>query len=156
MTPNNILPDIQFSILCEDVRREMNGMFTAVGVVSAIPIPQAPFPIFKLFLVNRWICGVGQFLETVRLLAPDGTTVLRKSDIRFGLKDSTQSSTNVTFLGQLQIPAAGLYQIEVLVNDVRRLRFPLPVVLVQPPPSGEAPEAPAGDAANKGQETPGK
>jgi hypothetical protein len=155
MTPSNILPDIQFSIVCEDIRREVGGMFTAVGVVSVIPVPQVPFPIFKLFLLNRWTCGVGQFLETVRLLGPDGTTVLRKSDIRFALKDATQTATNMTFLGQLQLPAAGLYQIEVLVNDVRRLRFPLPVVLVQPPPGSEAPAPSPEEPAGNGREEAG-
>ncbi len=145
MTPTNILPDIQFSLVCEDIRREVNGMFTAVGVVSVIPVPQVPVTVFKLFLINRWTSGVGQFLETVRVLGPDGTTVLRKSDVRFALKDATQSATNVTFLGQLQLPAAGLYQIEVLVNDVRRLRFPVPVVLVQPPSGSEGAAAPAAE-----------
>ncbi len=143
MTPNNILPDIQFSFVCEDIRREVNGMFTAVGVLSVIPVPQLPVTIFKLFLINRWTSGVGQFLETVRVLGPDGTTVLRKSDVRFALKDAAQCATNVTFLGQLQLPSAGLYQIEVLVNDVRRLRYPLPVVHVPPPAGSEGPAAPA-------------
>ncbi len=126
-------------------------MFTAVGIVSVIPVPQLPVTIFKLFLVNRWTSGVGQFIETVRVLGPDGTSVLRKSDLRFTLKDAAQSATNVTFLGQLQLAAAGVYQVEVLVNDVRRLRFPLPVLLVPPPSSEATPAGPAEAPATASQ-----
>jgi hypothetical protein len=145
MTPTRILPDLQFSIVCEDVRREVTGMFTVVGVVSVLPVPQLPVAVFKMFVLNRWTCGVGQFIETVRLVAPDGTTVLRKSDIRFALKDAAHNATNMSFLGQLQLPEAGVYHVEVLVDDVMKLRYPFPVVLVQPPPeSGGPPPPPEG------------
>jgi hypothetical protein len=142
MTPTRILPDLQFSLVCEDVRREVTGMFTVVGVLSAIPVPQVPVAIFKMFVLNRWTCGVGQFTETVRLMAPDGTTVLRKSDIRFALQDAAHSATNMSFLGQLQLPEVGVYHVEVLVDDVMKLRYPLPVVRVQPPPGAEGPPPP--------------
>jgi hypothetical protein len=142
MTPTRILPDLQFSIVCEDVRREVTGMFTVVGILGALPVPQVPVAVFKLFVFNRWTCGVGQFTETVRLVAPDGTTVLRKSDLRFALQDSAHSASNMSFFGQLQLPVTGVYHIEVLVDDVMKLRYPLPVVLVQPPPGSEAPPAP--------------
>lgn len=139
MTPTRILPDLQCSVICEDIRREVTNSFTLVGVLHVIPVPQVPVPIFKMFAFNRWTSGVGQFIETVRLIAPDGTTVVRKSDIRFMLKDSSHNATNVTFLGQLELPVAGVYHIEVLVDDVMKLRFPLPVVLVKPPPGAELP-----------------
>ena len=141
MTPTRILPDLQFSVVCEDVRREVTGGFTLVGVLHILPVPQLPFPIFKMFVLNRWTAGVGQFTETVRLIAPDGTTVVRKSDVRFALKDPVHNATNMSFMGHLQLPVAGVYYIEVLVDDVMKLRYALPVVLVQQPGT-EAPPAP--------------
>jgi hypothetical protein len=146
MTPTRILPDLQCSLVCEDIRREMTGMLTLVGVLSIIPVPKVPISVYKMFVLNRWTAGVGQFNETVRLLAPDGTTVLRKNDIRFALQDAAHNATNVTFLGQLELPALGIYHIEVLVDDVMKLRYPLPVLQVQqpgaepPPPAPPAPE----------------
>ncbi len=141
MTPSRILPDLQFSLVCEDVRREINGMFTAVGVLSVIPVPQLPVTLFKLFVVNRWTCGVGQFTETVRLVAPDGASILRKNDLRFALQDPDHSATDVAFLGQLQLPTAGVYHVEVLVDDVMKLRYPVPVV--HTPMPNQPPSAPA-------------
>ena len=139
MTPTRILPDLQFSVVCEDIRRELGGTFTLVGVINAIAAPQFPIGLFKLFVFNRWTAGVGQFTESVRLVAPDGQTVLRKCDVRFALQDAVHSDTHASFMGQLQLPAPGVYHIEVLVDDVMKLRYPLPVVLVQPPPGTEQP-----------------
>jgi len=155
MTHTRILPDLQFSVVCEDVRREVTGGFTLVGVLHLLPVPQLPFPIFKLFVLNRWTAGVGQFTETVRFMAPDGTTVVRKSDVRFALKDPVHNATNMSFMGHLQLPAAGVYYIEVLVDDVMKLRYALPVVLVQPPPGSEAPPAPVAPQGED-EETPPK
>jgi hypothetical protein len=139
MTPTRILPDLQFSVVCEDIRREVGGTCSLIGVVAAIPVPQVPVSLFKLFVFNRWTAGVGQFTETVRFMAPDGTTVLRKGDVRFALQDPVHSATNVTFLGQIQLPATGVYHIEVSVDDVMKIRYPLPVLLVKPPNGAEAP-----------------
>ena len=37
-----ITPDLQSVILCEDVRTEVSGAQTLVGVIGAIPAPQVP------------------------------------------------------------------------------------------------------------------
>jgi hypothetical protein len=42
--------------------------------------------------------------------------------------------------GQLEFKTAGTYFIEVLVDDVMKIRYPVPVVVV-PPPAGQNPPA---------------
>jgi hypothetical protein len=132
MTPSRILPDLQCSLLCEDVRQEINGNFFLVGVINFIRVPQLPVTAFKLCLFNRWTAGFGQFLESVRLVGPDQTTVLRKSEMKFALNDVTHNATAVTVWGQVKFEAAGAYFVEVLVDDVMKLRFPLAVVVAPP------------------------
>ena len=137
MTPNRILPDLQSSLLCEDVRQEASGNFILVGVIGFIRVPQLPVTAFKICVVNRWTAGVGQFTESFRLLAPDQTTVLRKGDSKFALQDANQAQTNVTFLSQVEFATPGIYFVEILVDDVMKLRYPLPVLVVpQPQPPG--------------------
>ena len=46
------------------------------------------------------------------------------------------------FRSQVEFPAGGVYYVEVLVDDVMKIRFPLPVLVVQPPQQG-AQQAPA-------------
>ena len=134
MNATRILPDLQCSLLCEDVRPEANGNFIIVGVIGVVRVPQVPVTAFKLCVFNRWTAGFGQFSENVRLIAPDQTTVLRKGQVKFALQDPSHHATNVTVFPQVEFSAAGVYYIEVLVDDVMKIRFPLPVVVVQPPP----------------------
>jgi hypothetical protein len=148
MQATRILPDLQCSLLCEEVRQEANGNFFLIGVINFIRVPQVPITALKLTLFNRWTAGVGQFTESVRLIAPDQVTVLRKSEVKFVLQDASLHATNVTVFGQVEFAAAGVYFVELLVDDVMKLRFPLSVVLAPPkPPPGSGPggsSAPAG------------
>jgi hypothetical protein len=134
MNPSRILPDLQCSLLCEDVRQESTGNFILVGVVNFVRVPQLPVAAFKLCLFNRWTAGFGQFRESVRLIAPDQTTVLRQGEMKFSLQDATHNATTVTMWGQIKFEVAGAYYIEVTVDDVMKLRFPL-VIIVEPPPA---------------------
>lgn len=139
MQPTRILPDLQCALLCEDVKQEVNGNFILIGIIGFIQVPQVPVTAFKLCVFNRWTAGVGTFTENVRLIAPDQTTVLRQSQVKFAVKDATHHATNVTVFGQIKFEAPGVYQVEVLVDDVMKLRFPLPLVVV-PPPQGAQPQ----------------
>jgi hypothetical protein len=134
MQPTRILPDLQCSLLCEDIRQEVTSNLILLGVLQLIRVPQLPVVAARLCLVNRWTAGVGQFTESFRLLGPDQTTVLRKGESKFTLPDANHSQTNVTFLTQIEFATPGTYFVEVLVDDVMKLRYPLPVLAVPPPP----------------------
>lgn len=137
MNPTRILPDLQASLLCEEVRQESNGNFFLIGVINLIRVPQLPVVAARLCVFNRWTAGIGAFTETVRLIAPDQTTVLRKAEMKFELRDAALHSTNVMVFGQLEFKTAGTYFIEVLVDDVMKIRYPVPVMAA--PPQGQNP-----------------
>ena len=147
MQPTRIIPDLQCSLLCEEIRQEVTGNFFLVGVINFIRVPQVPVMAFKLSVFNRWTAGVGQFTETVRLVAPDQTTVLRKGEVKFALQDAALHATNVTVFGQVEFKTAGTYYVEVSVDDVMKLRYPVPVIVAPPPPgtpsAAQGPPAPA-------------
>jgi hypothetical protein len=140
MNATRILPDLQCSLLCEEVRQEVTGNFFLIGVINFIRVPKVPVVAVKLSLFNRWTAGVGQFTESVRLVAPDQTTVLRKGEVKFGLQDAALHATNVTVFGQVEFKTAGTYYVEVLVDDVMKLRYPVPIMVV--PQQGQQPQAP--------------
>ena len=130
--------------MCEEIRREANGNFFIIGIIDYIRVPQVPVTAFKLSIFNRWTAGVGQFTETVRMIAPDQTTLMRKSEIKFELKDAGSHSTNVTVFGQVEFKTPGAYFVEVLVDDVMKIRYPVPLLIVpgqaqQAPPPSETP-----------------
>jgi|SRR5581483_2100285 len=139
MNPTRILPDLQASLLCEEVRQESNGNFFLIGVVNLLRVPQLPIVAGRLCVFNRWTAGIGQFTESIRLIAPDQTTVLRKAETKFELRDPSLHATNVMVFGNVEFKTAGSYFIEVVVDDVMKLRYPVPVVHTPPPQNPQQP-----------------
>lgn len=133
MTPTRILPDLQSSLLCEEVRQEANGNLILIGVIDFVRVPQLPITAGKLTVFNRWTSGVGQFVEKVRLVGPDQSTVIRKSEVKFQMPNPGINATTVTVFGNVEFVAPGAHYIEVLVDDVMKVRYPIQLVVVPPP-----------------------
>ena len=142
MNATRILPDLQASLLCEEVRQESNGNFFLIGVVNFIRVPQLPVVAGRLCVFNRWTAGIGQFTECIRLVAPDQTTVIRKGEMKFELRDAALHTSSVMVFGQVEFKTAGTHFVEVLVDDVMKLRYPIPVVHVPPPEQSQKPPPP--------------
>ena len=142
MQASRILPDLQCSLVCEDIRQEVTGNFLLVGVLNVLRSPKFPVMAIKLNVFNRWTAGVGRFVESVRLIAPDQTTVLRKGEVKFELKDPGLQATNVTVFGQVEFKGPGSYFVEVLVDDVMKLRYNIPVVHTPQPQQPGQPQRP--------------
>ena len=142
MNATRILPDLQCSLVCEEVRQEANGNLFLIGVVNVIRVPQLPVVAPRICIFNRWTAGIGQFNESTRLIAPDQTTVVSKGEMKFELRDPSHSATGVMVFGQVEFKTAGTYYVEVLVDEVMKIRYPLPLV-VTPPPNQTQP-APSG------------
>jgi len=142
MVPTRILPDLQCSLLCEEIRQEVTGNFFLIGVINFIRVPQLPVVALKLSVFNRWTAGLGQFTESVRLVAPDQTTVLRKGEVKFVLQDAALHATNVTVFAQVEFKVPGTYFVEVLVDEVMKLRYPVPVIVAPPQNQPQTPPPP--------------
>jgi hypothetical protein len=147
MEASRILPDLQCSVLCEEVRQEVTGNLFLIGVIDAIRVPQLPVVAFRLMVFNRWTAGVGQFVETVRLLAPDQSVIV-KTETRIAMKDPYVNATSVSVLQQVEFKAPGAHFVEVLVDNVLKVRYPVHLVLVPMPGQPQpAPQPPTGGTA---------
>ena len=49
-----MIPDLQTSLLCDDVRQERNGKFILIGIFDGLFLTQIPGPFARVCLVNRW------------------------------------------------------------------------------------------------------
>lgn len=148
-----IRPELQCSLLCQDVRLEANGNFFLIGVLDLIRVPQVPVTAVMLHVFNRWTAGYGQFLEQVRLLAPDQKTVLHQGETRFALRDPQRNATTITPFRHVEFAVPGPYWVEVSVDDVLSVRYPVHVVVV-PPPEASQGQAPAKQPAPAQPEAP--
>ena len=133
MNSDFILPDLQAAILCEDVRAELSGQQTLVGVLGAIPTPSLPIGFFKLCLWTRWCGGSGDFIQKCLIYDPEEDQAIAQAEIPFSLTDLNSHATNVHFFGGVQFQKFGTYHVEIQLDDEIRLRIPLPVIEVEAP-----------------------
>ena len=130
MDANAILPDLQSCVLCEDVRCEINGMQTLVGVINVIPAPALPVNCLRLCIWSRWCSGSGKFRQKSRIIGVDEQQVLAQAEVEFELREMEGHATNVHYFAGIQFQQFGLHHVEVFLENELRLRFPLPVVRV--------------------------
>ena len=136
MESNVILPDLQSAVICEDVRCEVNGMQTLVGVLSVIPAPSLPINYLRLCIWTRWCSGSGKFRQKSRLVGVDEQQVVAQAEVEFVLKEMEGHATNVHYFGGVQFQQYGMHHVEIYLENELRLRFPLPVIQVQQRPPG--------------------
>ena len=131
MTAGLIPPDLQAAVFCEDVRTEVSGQQTLIGVFGVIPAHVLPIGFFKLCLWTRWCGGTGQFMETSLILGCDDEQPIAQSELKFSLPGLDSYVTNVHILGGVQFQQYGIYHVEIRLDNELKMRFPLPVVRVQ-------------------------
>jgi hypothetical protein len=128
-----MIPDLQASFACEDVRVEASGSHTIIGIINFIGAPSLPIQVIKLCVWTRWSSGVGQFEQTTRLVGPDEETVLGAARTSFTLTHEESHTTNVNIFGGVQFTHPGAHHVEIMLDGEMKLRFPVRVVL---PPAG--------------------
>ena len=136
-----MIPDLQSSILCDDVRQERNGKFILIGLFDAIAAPTLPVRYPRLFMVTRWCSGQGEFTQRTRVLNPDQSTVLLEGkEIPVKLSSAEATATNVEVFVNVAFEKAGTHWIEILLDKDLKLRYPLRVSKTG---AGAAPPGPA-------------
>ena len=138
MSPlDRMIPDLQASFACEDVRVETSGAHSIVGIVNFIGAPTLPIQVIKLCVWTRWSSGVGQFEQVTRLVAPDEETILAAATTQVHLENENSHTTNVNIFGGLQFKEAGAHHIEILLDGELKLHYPMRVILLQPTPPAQ-------------------
>ena len=130
METTAILPDLQSCVLCKDVRCEINGMQTLVGVINVIPAPSLPINCMRLCIWSRWCSGSGRFRQKSRIIGVDEQQVLAQAEVEFELKEMEGHATNVHYFGGVQFQQFGLHHVEIFLENELRLRFLLPVIRI--------------------------
>ncbi len=128
-----MLPDLQASLLCEDVRQERNGKFIFIGLFDSITAVQYPLIIPRLFIINRWCGGEGEFHQQTRLMHPDQKTVIIQGQaIPIKLPNQHAVATNIELFINVTFQIAGIYWIEILLENDIKIRYPLTIMPPQP------------------------
>lgn len=131
-----MIPDIQFSLLCDEVRQEINGHFQFLGVFGdGVRVKQFPVRFMRLFVVNRWSSGQGEFRQKTVIMAPDGhTPAITGKEIPIKLADGGKTHTSIEAFMNAEFKEPGTYWVEVSLDDQLRARYPF-TILPAPEPA---------------------
>lgn len=128
-------PELQYSILCDDVRQEGNGKFIFIGAFNTIASPKFPVTHVVLHIANQWCVGEGEFRQQSRIVDPDNRQIVTSPEVKFTLKDYDASHIVISRFHNVQFSIAGKYSVEVLLNGELFRRFPFHVIAIPPKPA---------------------
>ena len=130
-----MIPDLQSSLICDDVRQERNGKFMLIGLFDAIHAEQLPLNFAKICLVTRWCSGEGTFTQHSRIMHPDQQTILAEGkDVQVRLSSAEAAATSVEVFMNIAFPQTGTYWVEILLEGDLKIRYPLRVNRLERPP----------------------
>lgn len=125
-----IKPDLQFSVVCDSIRREDNGKMMFIGIFEVIGAKKFPAKHHELFIANRWIKGTGTFKEKTRVIdLKDNKVIFETREVDFELKNIEAAHTVISKFVNIVFPEPGKYQVEVLLNG-EAIRY-YPIILAQ-------------------------
>lgn len=121
-------PELQYSILCDDVRQEKNGKFIFIGAFNLMGVVKFPavYPVFHI--ANQWCGGEGKFKEQSRMVDEDNRVIVASPGVFFTLKDFYSSHFVISAFHQVKLEKSGRYAVEVLLDEELFRRFPFHVV----------------------------
>ena len=117
MGENKVRPALLYTIICDDVRQELGGKFSLMGLFETISAQTFPVVHPRFAIMNEWTGGRGEFQSRVRLLAPDRRTVVFESESRFSLYSENQRHRDISVRFNTTFPAPGTYWIEMMIDN---------------------------------------
>lgn len=134
-----MIPDLQSSILCDDVRQERNNKFILIGLFDAIMAQRLPVRYPRLFMVTRWCSGEGSFVQLTRILKPDQSRcVAEGKQIPVRLANPESIATNVEVFLNVSFEEVGTHWVEILLDGDLKVRYPLRVATMKAVPGQDA------------------
>jgi hypothetical protein len=130
MASIKVKPRLSYTLLCDDVRQEVGGKFSLMGLFESIYANSFPAVHPRFAIVNEWTGGKGEFTVKIKLLSPGKEEVLSESETKISLFNETQRHRDISVRFNTTFNAPGAYWIETLLDGERVGLTPLPLQLV--------------------------
>jgi len=122
-----IKPHLNYTLICDDVRQELGGKFSLMGLFESIYANTFPAIHHRFAIVNEWLGGRGEFTVRIKLLAPDRELVLSESKTTLTLFNETQRHRDISIRYNTTFNIPGTYWIETFLDYEQVGALPLVV-----------------------------
>src|SRR5512139_3349968 len=96
MAINKTKPRLSYTLLCDDVRQELGGKFSLMGLFESIYANAFPATHPRFAIVNELTGGKGEFTIKIKLLSPNKEEVLSESETKISLFSETQRHRDIS------------------------------------------------------------
>jgi hypothetical protein len=127
----SIKPSLHFTLICDDIRQELGGKVSIMGLFENIFAQKFPAVHPRMAVVTEWGDGKGDYEVRTRLLSPDRSSVLRETSSKIKLPNVNAKHRDVSVHLNLEFKKAGTYWIENYLGDELVSSMPLNVVQVK-------------------------
>ena len=121
----NKAPKHVITILCDDIRQEMDGRTSLMGIYeNHIVVPQVPCIIPKICFYNRFRNMDGQYKFSLSTVSPSGERhdAIRDSDVQIP-EGRNETTFNVT-VSPMEVKAEGQYEVIIgLTKGADRIEY---------------------------------
>jgi len=121
---NKEIPTLQFSVPCDGFGRGPNNKPVFVGVFSSILRPSV---IPQFFILNRWINGLGEFEQRVKILDLELKQIAQSELRKFSLDSKAKSADIGEGFININFEKSGVYWIVTELDGESAMSFPMPV-----------------------------
>ncbi len=105
-------PKHEFTILCDDIRQEMGGKASLMGLYDHhIVVPEVPFVLPKVCFYSRFSRMDGQFKFSFSIVSPNGERkdIIRDSDVQ--IPEGAKEGTFNVIASPFEVGAEGVYEV---------------------------------------------
>ncbi len=124
-------PHLNFTLFCDDVRQEVGGKISVMGIFENIYSRSFPAVHPRLATINEWTDGNGEFEATLRILSPDRNAIIRETVTRLKFANAGYKHRDISIHLNIEFKSPGTYWIENYLDGILVNTVPLNVVLVK-------------------------
>src|SRR5512143_3855797 len=131
---DTVKPSLSFTIICDDIRQEMGGKLSLMGLFENIYAQKFPAVHPRIAILSEWSGGQREFGIKMRIMAPEGKTVIRETKSKMTLNGVNYKHRDVSLHLNVEFKAPGTYWVENYLDDELINSIPLNVVQVKEQP----------------------
>lgn len=117
-------PILQFSVPCDGIAKGPSEKPVFVGIFSSV---LRPIVIPQFFIANRWINGIGEFEQVVKILNPELNEIVKSEPQKFKLDSPAKTADIFSGFININFNKSGVYWVVIELNRVLVMSYPLPV-----------------------------
>jgi|GEM_PF-211347 len=105
-------PKHEFTLLCDDIRQEMGGKTSLMGIYDHhIVVPQVPYILPKVCFYTRFSRMDGQFKFNFSVVSPAGERrdIIRDSDVQ--IPEGAKEGTFNVIASPFEVQSEGVYEV---------------------------------------------